>query len=150
MSIWHGFSSVAEGVQFVPFPNMLLHLISRMPCRHNGWKACNGFMYRLHVGFPCSHSVELCRQLFLMFRFCNLFHVSKKADACLRWCSTWAPMMWQQGKTFPIYLKEATVCHFTNGNGWRVYTVTRVTHIHINKEPQLLLFIWKILQWIVT
>lgn len=78
MSIWHGLSSIAQRVQFVPFPNMFLHLISRMPCRHREWKACNGFMYRLHVGFPCSHSVELCRQLFLMFKFCNLFHVSEK------------------------------------------------------------------------
>lgn len=105
--VQHSLASIARAVHFVLFPNMLLHLISRVPRRHPAWKTCNSFMYRLHIRvFPYSHSAQLCRQLFFFcsyFRKAYFIHQKNETEVGLRWRSAWALMMQQQGKTFPVF-----------------------------------------------
>lgn len=72
-------SQYSWGCSVCSVSTTLLHLISRMPYRHQGWKAYNGFMYRLHVGFslrPFSRALYTAVFMFQIWK--SLFHLSKK------------------------------------------------------------------------
>lgn len=126
--IWHGLVSIAEAVQFVPSPNVLSHLISRMPRRHQAWKACNGFMYRLHVGFslqPFSRALSTAVFMFRFFRKAYSFYTRKKRQRLVsgaapheqRWLASMEGLL-------PCLLLNREVISLMKCKGCRVYSGT--------------------------
>lgn len=82
-----------------------------MPRRHQAWKACNGFMYRLHVGFfslqPFSRALQTAVFYVHVLEKLSIPKwyrlVSGGAPHEPRWCSS------SKAKIFPKHFKHSTI-----------------------------------------
>lgn len=126
VSVQHGLASLAH---FVVFPNIFLHLISKLACRHSAWKACNGFTDCRYFFSPCSLSAQLCRQLFLCSDFGkSLLHPSRESRG---WSQVVLHMNADDaaaaaGKDIPhVSHLQLLRGHFTDGKGRKLHRMYR-------------------------